>query len=110
MKFEGGDGGTYVRINNPVVPIDWEALVRGLKALPEVILQSLFITSPVDNSEGESLDRWLETVREIGPKAVYVYTVSRPPADSRVKPIDRNRLARIARRVKEAAKSPAFVY
>ena len=110
MKFDAGDAGTYARINNPVVPIDWEALVRGLKALPEVILQSLFITSPVDNSEGESLDRWLETVREIGPKAVYVYTVSRPPADSRVKPIDRNRLARIARQVKEAAKSPAFVY
>lgn len=110
MKLDAGDAGTYSRINQPVVPIDWSSLVGGLKTLPDVTLQSLFISAPVDNSKGEIFHHWLETVREIGPKAVYVYTVSRPPADERVRPLEWSELCEIAHRVHEVSGSPASVF
>lgn len=110
MKLDAGDAETFSRVNHPVTQMNWDGMVRGLAALPPVILQSLFISSPVDNSAGEAFRHWLETVARIQPKAVYVYTVSRPSSDPRVRPVNVGRLAEIAERVRQTAGSPAAVF
>lgn len=103
MKLDAGDFETYCRINNPLVARDWNQMIQGLRRLPSVTIQSLFISAPVDNSEGTAFQTWLELVSSIHPKGVHVYTVDRRPADPRVVAVSPERLSQIANLVRKSA-------
>ncbi len=103
MKLDAGDRQTYLAVNNPVVNyvnFDFNLILEGLRQIPDVTLQSLFITAPVDNTKGTPLDAWLDAVVSIHPKDIHLYTVNRPTADTRVKPAAWNRLLEIKRLVR----------
>ncbi|MBI4397681.1 MAG: radical SAM protein [Candidatus Omnitrophica bacterium] len=96
MKLDAGSPEMLQKINRPIVPRNWEAMIRGLALLPKVTIQSLFISEPVDNSSTPPLQDWLKTVSQIRPSGLHLYTVYRGTADPRVKPVSKNRLNEIA--------------
>lgn len=99
MKLDAGDPKTYETINQPMGGVKWEEMIQGLKALKRITLQSLFISAPVNNSEGDLFEAWLSQVKDLVPSAVHIYTLDRSPADSRVKPVSTRRLQKIAEQV-----------
>ncbi len=96
MKLDSGDPEIYQKINQPLGSVRWDEMIRGLKKISTLTLQSLFISSPVDNSTGIHFESWLNVVQEIRPEAVHLYTLDRAPADSRVRSVPTTRLMEIA--------------
>jgi wyosine [tRNA(Phe)-imidazoG37] synthetase (radical SAM superfamily) len=101
FKLDAGTDAMRAAVNHPMVTVPLKTIVRRLKEMPSVILQSLFISAPVDNSSREHVERWTECVREIKPKAVHIYTIARSSADPAVVPAGPDRLSEIGRFIEQ---------
>ena len=96
MKLDAGDRETIEKINKPIGGFSLERTLEALRALRQVTIQSLFMQGSCDNTRPEQIDHWIEAVGFVQPKAVQVYTVDRPPADSEIKAVPAERLKEIA--------------
>ena len=110
MKFDAADEATWRRINQPLVTLDFHAMVEGLKALPEMVLQCMFIQGSHDNTGEEHLRAWIEAVGEIRPASVQVYTVDRGTAAAGILEAPRAALQAIADRLTAATGIPTEVF
>lgn len=110
MKFDAGGENLVRHINIPARPFDFGDVVEGLGKLKDVILQSLFFRGVITNADPESLDLWLEKVREIRPLLVQVYTLDRVPATNRLSRVSTPTLRWIANQVRRRAAVPAEAY
>ena len=113
MKLDAGDRETYLAINNPAinyVNFDFNQILEGLHELPRLTLQSLFLSAPVDNSNGPALRNWLNAVQKLSPQEVHLYTVDRPSADHRVRPAPWPRLLEIEKLVRDSTAANTFVF
>ena len=110
MKFDAGTEDIIRRLNGVPAPFYIGEVVAGLKALKEVILQSMFVQGRVANTDPDSLEYWLEKVREVRPTLVQVYTLHRPPAEKRLWKVNLPTLQWIAGQVRWRAGVPAEVY
>ena len=110
MKFDAADEATWRRINQPLVPVDFEAMLEGLRTLPEIVLQSMFIQGAYDNTDEPHLQRWVEAVGRIRPRSVHVYTVDRGTAAPGITEVPRATLQAIASRLTAATRIPADVF
>ncbi len=102
MKFDAADEATWRRINDPLGKTDFTAMVEGLRTLPEIILQSMFIQGSFDNTGEPHLRVWVEQVGRIRPRSVQVYTTDRGTAAAGITEVPRAQLQRIADRLAEA--------
>jgi wyosine [tRNA(Phe)-imidazoG37] synthetase (radical SAM superfamily) len=110
MKLDAGDDVMLRRMNGAAVPI--RAVIDGLRALPDVTLQSLFTRDAagrIDNTTPDALASWIDAVRAVAPRAVHVYTIDRDPAWGRLERVPRSELERIAALV-EREGIPAAVF
>jgi wyosine [tRNA(Phe)-imidazoG37] synthetase (radical SAM superfamily) len=110
MKLDAGDEDTLRRING--ASIQRAQIVAGLKELPDVIVQSMFVgdrQGRLDNTGYEDVSRWLGAIADIRPRAVHVYTIDRQPAFPFLKAVPADRLETIARRVRETG-IPAMTF
>ena len=80
MKFDAADEATWRQINLPFGQTDFAAMVEGLRSLPEIVLQSMFIQGRYDNTGEAHVRAWIEAVGAIRPGSVQVYTVDRGTA------------------------------
>ena len=110
MKLDAGDEQTWRAIDKPLGDADWSRMLGGLRNLPNVILQSMFIQGNSDNTAPEQIDRWVDVVAGIKPLAVQVYTIDRAPADSGVTKVPLERLDAIAALLRQRTGIPAEVY
>ena len=110
MKVDAGDEAMWRTINLPLGDADWTRMIEGLKRLPEIILQSMFIHGSCDNTEDGHIERWIELVAALRPLSVQVYTIDRAPADAGVVKVPRERLEAIAARLTAQTGIPADVY
>ncbi|MBI1992031.1 MAG: radical SAM protein [Candidatus Omnitrophica bacterium] len=99
MKFDAADEATWRRINDPLVNVNFQAMIEALKALPDVVLQSMFIQGSYDNTDEPHLCAWIAAVGSIKPRSVQVYTVDRPTAADGIQPVPREQLQEIADRL-----------
>ena len=110
MKLDGGDMETIRRINKPRGDFDFSRMVEALAGLRDVTIQSLFVQGSFDNTRPAQIEAWGGIVKRIMPKAVQVYTVDRPPADSGVKPVPVEVLEHIANQCSQATGIPTEVF
>lgn len=110
MKLDAGSEELIHRLNGPAPPFYLGEIVAGLKQLKDVILQSLFVQGRVTNADPDSLELWLEKVREIQPLLVQVYTLDRAPADTRLWKVNTATLQWIANQLRWRAGVKAEVY
>lgn len=110
MKFDAADDATWTRINSPLVGTTLQAVMAGLKRLPEIVLQSMFLQGAYDNTGKRHLETWIEVVGAIQPRSVQVYTVDRPTAAEGIRQVPHDKLQEIASRLTAATGVPAEVY
>lgn len=110
MKLDAGSEELVHELNGPAPPFYLGEIVAGLKELSDVIIQSLFVQGRVSNSDPESIELWLEKLREIRPSLVQVYTLDRAPADERLWKVNMATLQWIVSQVRWRAGVPAELY
>ena len=80
-----------------------ERIARSYQALAPVTVQAMVVEGPGwDGSNDASLAAWLPLVVLAQPEAIQLMTLSRPPADSRITNVPRERLQRMAAAIAEA--------
>lgn len=110
MKFDAADETTWRRINDPLGQIEFQAMVEGLRTLPDIILQSMFIQGTYDNTDDAHLRAWVAAVASIKPRSVQVYTVDRGTAAAGITEVPRETLQAIADRLTAATGIPTEVF
>ena len=110
MKFDAADEQTWRRINKPMGATSFDAMVGALRALPGIVLQSMFIQGSYDNTDEPHLQAWFDAVGAIRPLSVQVYTVDRGTAADGIEEVPRDKLQAIADRLTAAIGIPANVY
>ena len=110
MKFDAADEATWKHINDPLVPVDFDAMLDALRDLPAIILQSMFIQGSYDNTDEPHLTAWVKAVGVIRPLSVHVYTVDRGTAASGIIEVPQATLQAIADRLIAVTGIPAEVY
>lgn len=107
MKLDCVDSGIFASYNRPCGGVDVKGIVEGLKKLRGFTLQTLFTDM---NSGDESVTRWLETVKYLKPEEVQVYTLDRSAPLAELKPVSKQKLKEIMRRVETEAGVSATAY
>jgi len=95
------DPGPAERVNG--VAVAREQVARSYQALKPVTVQAMVVRGPGwDGSSDESLRAWLPLVTVAEPETVQLTTLTRPPADTRVENVSRERLLEMAAAIREA--------
>jgi wyosine [tRNA(Phe)-imidazoG37] synthetase (radical SAM superfamily) len=110
MKFDAGSEEMFRQLNHPTTPVYMGEIVAGLKKLKNIFLQSLFVQGRVTNTDPDSVEMWIEKVRDIHPLGVQIYTLDREPADKRIQKVSLPTLQWIANEVRWRAAIQAEVF
>lgn len=83
LKIDASGNELINKINKPSGQYRLEEVVRWLKDFNgDFILQTMFLRSPeFDLSDSVQLERWMDIVREVGPREIMVYTIDRETPD-----------------------------
>ena len=93
------------------VEYDRDRLVDGLRGLVDVVVQAMVVEGPgYSGASEEAVGEWLRALGRLQPKAVQVYSIARPPADARIKPVARARLEAIAARARQVVSGSVEVF
>lgn len=97
LKLDVGDQQLFETINRPLGAIKLQNIIAGLKCIPNLIIQSLLVAGPVNNSCPEAIHTWQEVLAEIKPIKVQLYSCDYPVplrGVERVLPFQLKRIAR----------------
>lgn len=106
MKLDAGDPTTMRYLNDS--PISCSRIIAALCALPDIVIQTMFVSDPtgrMDNCADIAVAPWVRAVARIAPLEVHLYTLDRAPASAFVRPVPDVRLQEIANRVRQAGVS-----
>ena len=93
------------------VGYDRARLVEDLRGLADVTVQAMVVEGPGYNGAADAeIEAWLAALGRLQPKAVQIYSIARPPADSRVRPVARERLMEIAARARRVVTGTVEVF
>ncbi len=110
MKLDAGQIAKFSEINRPHRIAQWGQMIEGLKNLPGIILQSMFVTGSYDNSADPVVDEWIDLVASIRPMSVQVYSVDRHPFVEDVVAVEKFKLYEIAQKLTEKTEIECQVY
>lgn len=108
LKLDVGSPDMFKLINQPRSHIKLEKIIEQLKRFEDnVIIQSLFVRGTyngnfIDNTTEEEVGKWLEHIKEIKPKFVMIYPISRATPAGTLEKISIQELKNIATKVEEA--------
>lgn len=101
LKLDAGDPVTLAQINRPAPGVTPDAILAGLRATPNLIVQSVLIDGVVSNVKGEAFAAWVAALEDIHPAAVQIYSTDYPVPNAGVERVLPYVLKRIARDVTE---------
>jgi hypothetical protein len=78
--------------------------------LPEIIVQSMFVHGPVDNTGRKDIETWCQWLAGLAPLSVQIYSLARTPAKSWVGAVRRGELEAISAYVQSIIGIEAHVY
>ncbi len=110
VKLDAGTNWILDQVNRASGKLSISELVRRIAALPHVVIQSMFVHGPVDNTCHEHIQAWIECLAFIKPLAVQIYSLDRTPAMPWVRQVLRPELKAIAHSVESSIGIPAHVY
>jgi wyosine [tRNA(Phe)-imidazoG37] synthetase (radical SAM superfamily) len=110
VKLDAGTNWILDELNRPASKLSVNELCRRISMLPEIIIQSMFVHGPVDNSEHGEIDSWLGWIRKLAPQRVQIYSLDRMPAKGWVRAVTRSELEHIARQVERKTGIRADVF
>lgn len=97
---------SYIRlVNRPQGHYDVQDIIRHLAEMsPKVIIQTMFMRSAddTDNTGDEYVLPWLEALQRIRPRQVMIYTIDRETPVSGLTKVNKEKLDKIADKVRQA--------
>lgn len=78
LKLDAGDPLTFEKINRPLHGLGLDDIITGLKDVPDLIIQSLFVGGVVNNSNPRALHTWQAALADIRPEKVQLYSCDYP--------------------------------
>lgn len=109
MKLDVGDVETFNKVNRPHRGIEFKEIVKGLKTLMNITIQTMFIDGSVQNVNDQEIRAWANCISEILPDNVHIYSIHRPPAESAIIEVSVEKLGQIAASLKEETGVPVEV-
>jgi wyosine [tRNA(Phe)-imidazoG37] synthetase (radical SAM superfamily) len=110
VKLDAGTNWILDQMNRAAGKLSIAELVRRIAALPHVVIQSMFVHGPVDNTSDEHIQAWIECLDHVKPLSVQIYSLDRMPAMPWVRQVPRPELEAIAHSVESSIGIPANVY
>ncbi|MGC9522086.1 MAG: radical SAM protein [Anaerolineae bacterium] len=101
LKLDAGDPETFLKVNRPAPEVAFQTVVEGLKATPNLIVQSVLINGPVSNVSDAAFEAWIETLLKVQPAAVQIYSTDYPVLSADVQRVPPYVLRRLAARAEE---------
>ncbi|MDD2889772.1 MAG: radical SAM protein [bacterium] len=93
MKLDACEENIFNEINKPAEGVSLDDIVKNLKTLKDIIIQSMFLETNISDS---AIEKWIDCIAEIKPLEVQIYTLDRMPADLNLKALDKSVLKDIA--------------
>ena len=110
VKLDAGTNWTLDELNRPGERLGVSELVRRISMLPDIIIQSMFVHGPVDNTGPHEVEAWTAWLEKLEPQSVQIYSLDRMPAKPWVRPVPRVELEVIAAYVEANAGIRAQVF
>ncbi len=110
MKLDAGDAETFAAINRPAQSIKFWDIVEGLRALPNLIIQSLFVDGEISNVRDKPFTNWVKVLIDLNPEEIHIYSISRPTADAGVIPVNPKKLQEIEAQLNKKYHLPVKAY
>ena len=107
LKLDSVYDSTINIINQPLKKISASTLIKQYKSFTKTaIIQTLFVQGyykgyTIDNTTNTEVTGWLEALREINPRRVMVYTISRDTPTPTLRKVPEQRLQEIANEVRK---------
>lgn len=110
VKLDAGNNWILEQVNRPAGRLSISELLRRIAMLSDIVIQSMFVHGPVDNTRPEHVEVWTEWLKRLKPSGVQIYSLDRMPAMRWVRQVSRPELEWIARYVESTAGIPVHVY
>jgi len=110
VKLDAGTNWMLEQLNRPTAKLSLTELLRRISLLPEIIVQSMFVHGPVDNTGRKDLEAWCRWIAQLAPLIVQIYSLARTPAKSWVRAVRRRELEAISAYVQSIIGIEAHVY
>ncbi len=101
LKLDCGEGGLFLRYNRPTNHISFDSIVRDLRGMENVTVQTLFTGGPHGNDNPASVDRWVHYLKSISLSTVQIYSLDRDCEDRSLRSLSREELFGIKRRLQK---------
>lgn len=101
QKLDTVDAEYIKKVDRPVSPsYDVREVIDHMKAFRgHLIVQTMFMGAPYDNTSSDYVEPWLEAVKEIAPQQVMIYTIDRETPDQSLTKASHEALDAIKERV-----------
>ena len=103
VKLEAGTNWMLDQLNRPAAKLSMTELLRRISMTPEIVIQSMFVHGPIDNTGRKEIEAWTDWLVRLAPLSVQIYSLDRMPAKSWVRPVRRGELEAIAAYVESMA-------
>ena len=110
VKLDAGTNWILDELNQPTARLSMNELCRRVSMLHEIVIQSMFVLGPVDNTGPHQIDAWAGWIQQLTPQCVQIYSLDRTPAKDWVRVVPRNELENIARYVESMTGIRALVF
>jgi wyosine [tRNA(Phe)-imidazoG37] synthetase (radical SAM superfamily) len=110
IKLDAGSNWILEQLNRPTGKLSAMELVRRISMVPDMVIQSMFVHGPVDNTASHEIETWCKWLARLRPTSVQIYSLDRLPAKSWVRQVERKELETIAMHVEATTGIPAYVF
>lgn len=110
FKLDAGTEKTFMKLNRPAPGVSFAEIVSRLKALRGVYIQTVHVDGSPSNTDPDDILAYFELIRDIGPRAVHLYSTDRPVPESRISRVDPEWLEEIASQLESETGVPAAAF
>lgn len=110
MKLDCGTPQMFSKINRPAENVRYEDLVKNLKTLDGMIIQSVFVGGKTTNTDPDEVMEWIDKISQIDPLSIQIYSLDRPSASADFEKVDRYILSKIAEETQKLTGVEAEVF
>jgi wyosine [tRNA(Phe)-imidazoG37] synthetase (radical SAM superfamily) len=110
IKLDSGSNWLLEQLNRPSGKLRMTELLRRISMTADIVIQSMFVHGPVDNTGPREIEIWTGWLAQLKPSAVQISSLDHMPAKSWVRKVSRSKLESIADYVKSTIGIPAHVF
>jgi wyosine [tRNA(Phe)-imidazoG37] synthetase (radical SAM superfamily) len=110
VKLDAGTNWMLEQLNRPLGKLSITELLRRISMLPRIIIQSMFVHGPIDNTCSHDIQQGCRWLAQLAPLSIQIYSLARTPAKSWVQPVRHGELEAISAYVQSSVGIEAHVF